>query len=105
MQIREEEEISHSPTFWNNPSEAEKVLRGIKQKKNWTESFVNLSASIDDLSVLFDFYKSGDATEEEVDKHYKDTLKQVEDLEFKRMLGGEEDVLSAILNINSGAGG
>src|SRR6266480_1186277 len=43
--------------------------------------------------------------EEETDTHYADTLKMVEALEFKRMLGGEEDVLGAVLNINSGAGG
>lgn len=66
---------------------------------------MSLQESTDDLSVLFDFYKSGDATEEESDVHYAATLKLLEGLEFKRMLGGEEDALSAILNINSGAGG
>jgi peptide chain release factor 2 len=55
--------------------------------------------------VLYDFFKSGDATEKEADDHYAETLKLLEDLEFKRMLGGEEDVLNAVLNINSGAGG
>jgi peptide chain release factor 2 len=55
--------------------------------------------------VLLDFFKSGDATEKEVDEHYAQCLKDVEDLEFKRMLGGEEDILNAVLNINSGAGG
>ncbi len=55
--------------------------------------------------MLFDFFKSGDVTEKEVDEQYAKTLKQLEDLEFKRMLGGEEDVLNAVLTINSGAGG
>jgi peptide chain release factor 2 len=54
---------------------------------------------------LADFYKSGDATEAELDAQYKTTLKILEDLEFKRMLGGEEDQFGAVLNINSGAGG
>ena len=103
--IKEEEEKSHAPDFWNNPKEAEKLLKGIKLKKNWTEPFAGLSASFDDLSVLFDFFKSGDATEKEVDEHFDNTLKLLEDLEFKRMLGGEEDSLNAVLNINSGAGG
>jgi peptide chain release factor 2 len=64
-----------------------------------------LEASSDDLSVLYDFYKEDAATEQEVDTHYADTIKLLEDMEFKRMLGGEEDQLSAIVNINSGAGG
>ena len=43
--------------------------------------------------------------ETDLDKHYKETLKLVEDLEFRNMLSGEEDKLSAIVQINSGAGG
>lgn len=55
--------------------------------------------------MLFDFLKSGDSSEKEVDEHYAQSLKLLDDLEFKRMLGGDEDQLNAILNINSGAGG
>ena len=80
-------------------------MKSIKQKKKWTDAFDQISKSYDDLSVLFEFYKSGDATEKEVDGHYRDALKLLEDLEFKRMLGAEEDQLDAVLNINSGAGG
>ena len=64
-----------------------------------------MEASVEDLSVLFDFQKDGEATEVEVDKHYSETIKLIEELEFKNMLSGEEDRLSAILTINSGAGG
>lgn len=64
-----------------------------------------MEASVEDLSVLFDFQKDGEATEVEVDKHYSETVKLIEELEFKNMLSGEEDRLSAILTINSGAGG
>jgi peptide chain release factor 2 len=64
-----------------------------------------VEASVEDLSVLFDFQKDGEATEVEVAKHYSETVKLIEELEFKNMLSGEEDRLSAILTINSGAGG
>lgn len=77
----------------------------MKQKKNWTDAFGALHSSTEDLNVLFEFYKAGDITEKEVDAHYEETLKLLDDLEFKRMLGTEEDQLNAILNINSGAGG
>ncbi len=60
---------------------------------------------MDDLQVLFDFYIEGEATEEELTKQFTKTEKLVEELEFLRMLGGEEDKLSAILQINAGAGG
>lgn len=57
------------------------------------------------MVVLFEFHKEGEASEDEVVKQYKRTLKSVEDLEFKNMLSGEEDNLDSILQINSGAGG
>ncbi len=64
-----------------------------------------MNSSFEDLSVLYDFFKAGDVSEKEVDQHFEETLRLLEDLEFKRMLGAEEDQLNAILNINSGAGG
>ena len=64
-----------------------------------------MQTSVDDLAVLFEFQKAGEATEQEVDQHYKASLKILENLEFKNMLSGDEDACSAILTINSGAGG
>jgi peptide chain release factor 2 len=61
--------------------------------------------ALDDLLVLTDFNKAGEATDDEVEKQYKTTLKLIEDLELKNMLRNEEDVLSAIVKLNSGAGG
>lgn len=80
-------------------------MRSIKLKKNWTTIFDKTQKSVDDLVVLYDFFKAGEATEAEVDAAYADSMKLIEDLEFKNMLGGEEDHLGAILQINSGAGG
>jgi peptide chain release factor 2 len=80
-------------------------MRAIKQKKNITEAFDNVNSSVDDLAVLYDFFKQGEASEAEVDKHYRESMELLEELEFRRMLGAEEDVMGAVLNINSGAGG
>ena len=103
--IEEETAITEVPGFWNDPKAAEKLLKEIKKRKNWTESFFKLESAIDDLGVMYDFYKSGDASEEDIDVQYAETIKQAEDLEFKNMLSGREDHLSAVLTINSGAGG
>lgn len=46
-----------------------------------------------------------EADEHEMEAQYQKLLKETEELEFKNMLSGEEDQLSAIININSGAGG
>ena len=57
------------------------------------------------MGVLFDFSKTGDASEQEVEEQYTSVQKSLEELEFKNMLSGEEDALSAVLTINAGAGG
>ncbi len=55
--------------------------------------------------MIYEFFKEGEATEEDVDKQYEASLTLVEDLEVRNMLQKEEDQLGAILKINSGAGG
>ncbi len=57
------------------------------------------------MSVIFDFYNDGEGSEEELNRQYARTVKAVEELEFMNMLSGEEDKLSAILQINAAAGG
>jgi peptide chain release factor 2 len=54
---------------------------------------------------LNDFFKEGEATEQDVDNQYNNCLSMIEDLEVRNMLQKEEDQLGAILKINSGAGG
>ena len=60
---------------------------------------------LDDLNTLYDFYKTGDASEEETNLEFNNALMALEDIEFKNMLRGEEDRLSCVLQINAGAGG
>lgn len=60
---------------------------------------------LDDLEVLYEFHEAGDVSEEELDVEYSRTAKAIEELEFKKMLSKEEDQLSAIVEINPGAGG
>ncbi len=91
--------------FWDNPKDAEKVLAAIKSKKTWTNSFANVSALFEDLEIFQEFQQAGETTAEEVDTAYKETLEALEALEFKKMLSSEEDQLSAMIEINPGAGG
>ncbi len=60
---------------------------------------------MDDLTVLFEFNKEGEATNEEVTTQYEQVVNRIEELELKRMLSAEEDALSAVLQITAGAGG
>jgi peptide chain release factor 2 len=55
--------------------------------------------------VLFEFWKEGEGTEEEVKAAYRKAIEKIEEAEFKSTLNEPEDELPAVLQINSGAGG
>ncbi len=97
--------MTQQPGFWDDPKKAEAQLKKISELKKWVEAYDEAAAAVDDLQVLADFFKEGEASEEEVEKQYQQTLKKVEDLELRNMLRREEDRLGALLKINSGAGG
>jgi peptide chain release factor 2 len=80
-------------------------MKSIRDKKSWTDAYKAAIDSFADLKVLVDFFQMGEGTEEDLTKHYTETLRLVEDLEFRNMLSGEEDKFSVIVQINSGAGG
>lgn len=55
--------------------------------------------------MLQEFHEAGDVGDDELDREYEKTFKAIEELEFKKMLSREEDQLSAVIEINPGAGG
>ncbi|PVH24166.1 peptide chain release factor 2 [Sphingobacterium corticibacter] len=103
--VEEETEITLRPDFWDDSKAAEKVLLSIKNTKVWTDQFDEMTAAVDDTAVMYDFFQSGDASDQELDEQYQMALESVEELEFKNMLSAEEDQLDAILQITAGAGG
>ncbi len=105
MEIEEEEEKTQSPDFWNDPKKAELLLKKIKEKKDWVDSYNKAFDALDDLSTLAEFFAEGEASQDEMNQQYEKSLQLIEDLEFLQMLGKKEDRLNAILKINPGAGG
>jgi peptide chain release factor 2 len=97
--------LTLSPGFWDDNARATGVLKEIKINKYWTEFYSKVSAEVEDLSVLFDFWKEGEAAEEEVDTAYDNGIKDIDELEFKSTLNEPEDEMPAMVVINSGAGG
>ncbi|MDB4710536.1 peptide chain release factor 2 [Flavobacteriales bacterium] len=104
-EIAEEELKTQDPEFWNDPKAAELILKKIKNKKFWVLSCDNIQTQIEDLQVLFEFFKEGEVDEVEIKKNYDKSVNSIEELELKNMLSSEEDNLDAILQITAGAGG
>ena len=67
--------------------------------------YESAEASVEDFAVLFEFWKSGDATEEETKEAFERSVTLLDEAEFKATLNEPEDELPAVLQINSGAGG
>lgn len=80
-------------------------MKRIKELKYWINGYEEVNTRIEDLNVLFEFSKEGEASEEEVVAQYENTINKIEEVELRNMLREEEDKLGAILKINSGAGG
>ncbi len=105
IEINNEEEKTANPDFWNNPKEAEALMKELRFKKKWVNDYNSIVTLSEDLLVLYDFYKEGDVEESEVTEHYEKTSTLLEDIEFKNMLSEEGDSLSATIQITAGAGG
>lgn len=69
------------------------------------EDFAKGNALAEELQIIYEFFKEGDANEAELDEQYELTNTHIESLEFKNMLSDEGDILSAVLQITAGAGG
>lgn len=80
-------------------------MKGIKVNKQWVEAYETAAKEVDDTAVMREFFEAGEATETELKEQYKNALDAADELEFKSTLNSKEDSLSAILEINAGAGG
>jgi peptide chain release factor 2 len=105
IELQEGELKTQDPGFWDDPKKAEAQMKALRSIKFWIETYDHLKTSADDIEVLLDFVKEEMAEESELDAAYKKLMDEVEALELKNMLSGEEDQLSAVLQITSGAGG
>lgn len=105
LELKEKELKTQDPGFWDDAKKAEVQMKEIRSLKFWIESYNQLNQALEDIEVLVDFYKEDSSLEQEIDEQFKILLNQVESTELKNMLSGEEDRLSAVLQITSGAGG
>lgn len=105
IQLEEEQLRTQAPGFWDDAKKAEEQMKKVKSLEKWIEGYKEVKTLVDELELAFDFYKEEMVTEQEVDEAYAKTIEAVEALELKNMLRQEEDPMSCVLKINSGAGG
>ncbi len=96
---------SQAPDFWDDAKAAETHMRMLQELKSWVDEFDAIETQVEDLKVMFEFLKEGEAEQGDVDEFFADAESHIESLELKNMLRRPEDKLGAVLKINAGAGG
>ncbi len=91
--------------FWDDSKKAEFVLRRIKSNKNLLNKISTTEILLEEIFVLYSFFKTGDMTEKDFLSDYNNLKDSVENLELETMFINDEDKMHAILEINPGAGG
>jgi peptide chain release factor 2 len=84
---------------------AQSILKEIKLNKKWVANYKLIQDEMDELNILFEYSKEGEATEEEVEAKYQHCIEVLDDAEFRSTLNQPQDALGCILEINAGAGG
>ena len=80
-------------------------MKEIQTLEYWIQLYQGAASAVEDFAVLFEFWKSADATEQETQQAYDLALKRLDEAEFKSTLNQPEDELPAVVQINPGAGG
>ena len=100
-----------SPGYWDDPEAAAATEQEISGEKDWVDSFDALAARRDDVATYREMQaEESDADlvaelEADVAREEAALEKALGTLELRGMLSGPDDHRTAILTINSGAGG
>ena len=105
--IKELEELSAAPDFWNDSEVAQKVLQNMKTLRNKVSGFFDVEKSYADLLEFIEIaiMENDDSVIPEIRAMAKEFTSSYENLHISTLLGGEYDRNNAILSLHSGAGG
>ncbi len=107
LKIKEKEQLTLAPDFWNDSKKAEKVMTEINSLKNRIEPWKELIQNLDELKVLIELAEEANDTsfKNEIESTYNELEKKYEALNIINLLSGEVDRNDAFLSIHAGAGG
>ncbi|MGB3541343.1 peptide chain release factor 2 [Rubrivirga sp.] len=95
------------PGFWDDPETAAGVEQEISVEKDWVEAYDALAEKRDDVATLIEMQAEAEDAdlEDEIGRETAAFETALEAFELRGMLAGPDDRRTAILTINSGAGG
>lgn len=105
--IKTLETQTQTADFWDDNKAAQELLQKISNMKKIVEEYHSLENKYNDLLTLIELAESEQSAE--MEKEIQDEIAQfnnkLDEMEFRKMFSDSDDIRSAILTINSGAGG
>ena len=106
-QKKELEQITSGEKFWDDPKDAQKLMRNLDDIKDQLNLVKHWKTLISDANASIELY-SLEPEDDLIEESQNGLITLKEDLdrwELQRLLSGEYDKLSAVISINAGAGG
>jgi peptide chain release factor 2 len=105
--LAEIDDQSNNPDFWNDQKGAQRLSKERDRLSTIIQRYEGLVRKLADVEAILELMSEADTGEfADEAKRELDVVKgDLEQLQFERMLSGEQDAASAILTINAGAGG
>ncbi len=97
--------LTQQPGFWDNPEEAQQIMKKLDHEKSLVESWDDLYAIKESIEVFLEFEEMGEDVDSELQSEYQKLNKGLENLELRNMLNGPDDQRDAVMTFNPGAGG
>ncbi len=106
-ELKELENQTANPDFWNGNQNTNSVLAKIKSLKNKCSTYTNFNNEIDNLIELLQLLQLeyDEEMEKELLKDINKLEKELEKFELSTLLSGKYDTNNAIITIHPGAGG
>jgi peptide chain release factor 2 len=93
--------------FWERDGESQKILKERSEILDRITPWVQERKELEEIEILLQLVEEEEDEREaqELQRKVEKTEETIKQMEFRRMLGGENDPNNAIVSINAGAGG
>nr|WP_197985751.1 peptide chain release factor 2 [Leptolyngbya sp. Cla-17] len=105
--IQDLEQVAAQPSFWDDQTNAQKILQELNDLKSNLEQLHQWQASLEDAQAVLELLavEQDDALQAEATSNVTQLSQALDQWELEQLLSGLYDQKGAVLTINAGAGG
>ena len=105
--IKDLENTTIQPNFWDNPETAQKISQELSNFKSQLDQYHQWYNKLEDTKIIMDLLilDNDKSLLEEAQNNITQLKKNLDNWDLQQLLSGAYDIKGAILNINTGVGG